>query len=72
MPGQKGESGKKPSMSRSEGAYRHSDNTMADVETRNIQGWNSMDGRQSQRGGNIRNSDGQYGQMKNSGGNSDY
>lgn len=64
MPGMKGESGKKPTVgksSMSEGAYAYSSNRMGDADTNNIQGWNSMDGRQNQRGGNIRNSSGGYG-----------
>ncbi|MGI9451995.1 MAG: hypothetical protein ACR2QH_15345 [Geminicoccaceae bacterium] len=72
MPGMKGESGKKPSMNTSEGAYKYSDNSMGDVQTDNIQGWNSMDGSKSKRGGEITNSNGQYGGMKKSSGNSDY
>ena len=59
MPGQKGESGKKPTMNK-EGAYANSANTMGGADTPNIQGWNSYDGSQAVRGGGITN--------KNSGG----
>ncbi len=68
MPGQKGESGKRPSQSRSEGAYAHSTNYMGGADTNNMQGWNSMDGSKSKRGGQITNSNAGYGNGGNGGG----
>lgn len=69
MPGQKGESGKKPSTGRSEGAYAHSDNTMGGAETPHMQGWNSY-GAEPIRGGAItsKNSGGGGGNSKKGGG----
>ncbi len=69
MPGQKGESGKTPSQTAKTGAYAHSANSFGEAETANMQGFNSMDGSQNKRGGQIRNSNAQYGKggMKSGG-----
>ena len=67
MPGSKGESGMKPGASRSP-ALDKSANRMGDAVTDNIQGWNSGDGSQARRGGEITNSNGQYGNPKKRGG----
>lgn len=67
MAGSKGESGKAPTTTSREGAYKTSANRMGDAETQHVQGFNSMDGSQSMRGGAIKNDNGGYGKSSGKG-----